>query len=163
MARTIVLHTKVQMSTIVTRQAKQTSVIQVQSTKERAVCYAELCKALADHTLGNTACVTALMLRLDLYRFCVQSWSVGRRSVLIRGTSTLTLAHYIILNLQAINQVSKPCSRLSSSPNQLREASNKGGPAQGGYVMMCMWLMVGSSSTRTKLHCVRAMQQLNGT
>jgi hypothetical protein len=68
MARTIVLHTKVQMSTIVTRQAKQTGVIQVQSTKERAFGYAELCKALAHHTLGNTACVTALMLHSAMAR-----------------------------------------------------------------------------------------------
>ena len=112
---------------------KQTNVIPVQSTEEQAVSYAKLCGPLSLHTLCNTACITALWLkykpsvraRSDSVQVLVQARSVGRRSVLMLGTSTLTLAHYLILNLQACNQVSRLCKRVLSSQINLCSQAKK--------------------------------------
>jgi hypothetical protein len=50
---------------------------------------------------------------------------VSRCSVLMPGTSTLTLAHFLILNLQAFKPVSNPCNRLRITQSRVVELSQK--------------------------------------
>ena len=101
----------------------------------------------------------SIRARSDSVQVLVQAWSVGRRSVLMLGhlnTDTCALPQPA-----SIQPGVKTLQQGSKLTNQLVQSSQNGSPAQGGYVMMCKWSMVGSSSTMRILLCVRVMQQVN--
>jgi len=129
----------------------------------------DLCDALSNRTLGTaiTACIIAWLLighhstRLVFTR----AESEGRRGSVssVPGHSQGLGAHADAWQITTDAACSlhhpqptnsdlgvKSCSRLWGSKNQLLKSGNKGSPAQGGYVVMCMWLMVGSPSTLVK-------------